>query len=130
MSDQDPRVGAHNTGVGPTSGDSANGAPQVESGGGGRDNEIHVNQAFIDAHGPEAGMAYKAVLERVGANNHGGDIVEIREQLTLGLAEASIEVAPVEIDNMSDRIARSQRTHVDADDVHAQERAADRVVEG
>lgn len=128
MSDRNQGVGAHNTGTGPTPGDSANGAPKVESGGAARDSEFHINQAFIDAQGPEAGAALKRVLESVGASNHDGDIVEIREQLHRGLSEAGVSVADVEVDNMADRIARSQRTHVDAEDRHAAQRAADDTV--
>ena len=109
-------------------GDSAQGAPQVESGGGpvDRASEFWVNQAFIDVHGVEAARRLQAAVESV----HGTDIPAVREELAARFAEAGIEVPSVELDKYADRIVNSADAHVEVHDLREAERHQEEVTEG
>ncbi|WP_226346771.1 hypothetical protein [Agilicoccus flavus] len=113
-------------------GDSAEGAPRLESTGGAgeRDSEIFVNQAFIDRHGVEAARNFQASVERVSLAGHGTDVEAVHEHLGRLMGESGIEIPPVELEKIADRIARSAHTHVSNEDLHEDERADQRLLDG
>lgn len=117
-----------------TPGDAAEGTPQLETRGGpvDRDSEFFVNQRFIDAHGVEAAERFRAAVESVSASvGTGGEPDEVRTRLTEALTAAGAPAVPdVELEKIADRIARSARSVVEVEDLHAEERAGERLVEG
>lgn len=65
---------------------------------------VVLNQAFVEALGPERVQAYARVLVDASENHPDADKEVLREQLERDLAAIGVELSPVELDRTAEQL--------------------------